>query len=180
MVLSDVTIRERIRSDALVTGLYGKESIQPASVDLRLSDSWVWPVEFGTTVLSAGDAAYNESCAKYFTLMPGCFVLATTWETINLPSDLAAFVEGRSSVGRQGLFVENAGWVDPGFSGEITLELYNASPNPIVLESGTRVAQIIFCQMTAPSAHPYHGKYNGQSGATVSRMSEDANGRSKI
>lgn len=95
-------------------------------------------------------------------------------EYISLPDNLTAFVEGRSSLGRMGLFIQNAGWVDPGFQGEITLELFNANRCAIELTSGRRVGQLVFAQMDASAIQPYNGKYQGQRGATGSRVFLDA------
>lgn len=94
-------------------------------------------------------------------------------EYFSLPDDLTAFVEGRSSLGRMGLFIQNAGWVDPGFEGEITLELFNANRCAIELHTGRRVGQLVFAQMDAPAQRPYRGKYQGQRGATGSRVFKD-------
>ena len=105
-----------------------------------------------------------------YLLLPGQFVLATTMEYVTLPDNLTAFVEGRSSLGRMGLFIQNAGWVDPGFRGEITLELFNANRCAIELRAGRRVGQLVFAEMDAPAEHPYDGKYQGQTGATGSRV----------
>ena len=91
-------------------------------------------------------------------------------EYVSLPDTLTAFVEGRSSLGRMGLFIQNAGWVDPGFRGEITLELFNANRCAIELRAGRRVGQLVFAEMDAPAEHPYDGKYQGQTGATGSRV----------
>ena len=90
-----------------------------------------------------------------------------------MPDDLTAFVEGRSSLGRMGLFIQNAGWVDPGFRGEITLELYNANRCAIELKAGRRVGQLVFAKMDGPAQNPYRGKYQGQTGATGSRVFMD-------
>ncbi|KAK3596121.1 hypothetical protein CHS0354_027391 [Potamilus streckersoni] len=99
-------------------------------------------------------------------LPPHSFILATTEEYIKLPSTLTAFVEGRSSVGRMGLFIQNAGWVDPGFEGQITLELYNANNLPIMLERGRRVCQLVIAALDGEPTSPYSGKYVGQKNAT--------------
>ena len=106
---------------------------------------------------------------KYL-LMPGQFVLATTMEYFKLPNNMTAFVEGRNSIGRLGLFIQNAGWVDPGFEGEITLELFNANRCAIELQAGRRVGQLVFAQLDQNADNPYHGKYQGQTGATGSRI----------
>ncbi|MCZ6729704.1 MAG: dCTP deaminase, partial [SAR324 cluster bacterium] len=85
-----------------------------------------------------------------------------------------AFVEGRSSIGRIGLFVENAGWVDPGFEGELTLELYNANRQPIRLQAGRRICQLVFARMDQPASVPYRGKYQGQRKPMGSRIYQDS------
>ena len=90
-------------------------------------------------------------------------------EYFELPHDLTAFVEGRSSLGRMGLFIQNAGWVDPGFQGEITLELYNVNRCAIELKAGRRVGQLVFSRMDDTALHPYQGKYQKQKGATGSK-----------
>jgi dCTP deaminase len=93
-----------------------------------------------------------------------------TRETIRLPENITAFVEGRSSIGRIGLFIQNAGWVDPGFAGTITLELYNANRLPIRLNSGRRICQIVFALVDEPAGVPYRGKYQNQRDAVGSRV----------
>ena len=113
---------------------------------------------------------YKTITTDTYVLLPGQFVLATTMEYFNLPDDPTAFVEGRSSLGRMGLFIQNAGWVDPGFEGEITLELFNANRCAIELRSGRRVGQMVFAEIYRPALHPYAGKYQGQRGATGSRV----------
>jgi len=82
-------------------------------------------------------------------------------------------VEGRSSIGRIGLFIQNAGWIDPGFEGRITLELYNASSLPIKLQAGKRICQLVFCTMDQKAENPYQGKYQGQKVTVGSRVYQD-------
>ena len=101
-------------------------------------------------------------------------MLASTMEYIKLPADVTAFVEGRSSIGRIGLFVENAGWVDPGFEGELTLELFNANRQPIRLQAGRRICQLVFSRMDQPTSAPYRGKYQGQRKPVGSRIYQDS------
>ena len=113
---------------------------------------------------------YKTIISDSYILLPNQFVLATTMEYFELPDDLTAFVEGRSSLGRMGLFIQNAGWVDPGFKGEITLELYNANRCAIELKAGRRVGQLVFAKMDDKALNPYKGKYQGQKGATGSRV----------
>ena len=116
---------------------------------------------------------YKTIQTDTYLLLPGQFVLATTMEYFVLPDNLTAFVEGRSSLGRMGLFIQNAGWVDPGFHGEITLELFNANRCAIELKSGRRVGQLVFAEMDDTALHPYRGKYQGQTGATGSKIDQD-------
>ena len=108
-----------------------------------------------------------------YVLLPGQFILATTMEYFELPDNITAFVEGRSSLGRMGLFIQNAGWVDPGFKGEITLELFNANRCAIELQSGRRVGQLVFAKMDDKALNIYNGKYQGQRGATGSKVFMD-------
>ena len=145
--------------------------IQPASVDIRLGSTFS-VVEDTTSGIIGLDSeiSYKVMDTDTYLLLPGQFVLATTMEYIALPDDLTAFVEGRSSLGRMGLFIQNAGWVDPGFHGEITLELYNANRCAIELRAGRRVGQLVFATMDMPAQNPYNGKYQGQRGVTGSRV----------
>lgn len=147
------------------------DQIQPASVDIRLGNTFSIVEDSSTGIISMGkEIPYKTMVADSYILLPGQFVLATTMEYISLPDHLTAFVEGRSSLGRMGLFIQNAGWVDPGFEGEITLELFNANRCAIELRSGRRVGQLVFADMDEPALHPYQGKYQKQRGATGSKV----------
>lgn len=147
------------------------DQIQPASVDIRLGNTFSIVEDSSTGILTfTNEIAYKKMQTDTYLLLPGQFVLATTREYISLPDDLTAFVEGRSSLGRMGLFIQNAGWVDPGFSGEITLELFNANRCAIELQAGRRIGQLVFAQMDQAALHPYRGKYQGQRGATGSKV----------
>lgn len=106
-------------------------------------------------------------------LPPKGFILATTEEYIKASSKYAIYVEGRSSIGRMGLQVQNAGFVDPGFEGQITLELFNASDVPIALMPGRRICQIVVIELDYETITPYCGKYVGQTDATASRIQQD-------
>ena len=105
---------------------------------------------------------------------PGKFILATTMEYVEVPKDAAVFVQGRSSIGRAGLTVQNAGFVDPGFPGCITLELKNDAPYPIILVPEYPVAQLVYMD-ASDVEEGYSGKYCGQVEATGSRMYLDTN-----
>lgn len=171
MILSDRTIMDLIKKGTLSISPLQDGQIQPASVDIRLGNTFSVVEDSSAGILNFTDKiAYKEIHAETYLLLPGQFVLATTKEYISLPDDLTAFVEGRSSLGRMGLFIQNAGWVDPGFSGEITLELFNANRFAIELRAGRRIGQLVFAQMDQAALKPYCGKYQGQRGATGSKV----------
>jgi dCTP deaminase len=175
MILSDRTIRDMIVEKTLKITPLSEEQIQPASVDIRLGNTFsiVDDTPSGIITLDS-EINYKTITADKYLILPGQFVLATTMEYFELPDDLTAFVEGRSSLGRMGLFIQKAGWVDPGFKGEITLELYNANRCAIELRAGRRVGQLVFAKMDSPALNPYNGKYQGQIGATGSRVFLDS------
>jgi len=173
MILSDKTIKELLASGELGIEPLEDIQIQPASVDVRLGTSFS-VVKSGYNIIKMDTPIeYHAITADTFLLLPKQFVLATTMEYFRLPDNITAFVEGRSSIGRMGLFIENAGWVDPGFEGEITLELYNASDCAIELHAGRRIGQLVFAAMDCKAEKPYRGKYQGQRNATGSRIQLD-------
>ena len=174
MILSDKTLMKMIEEGTLGAAPITPEQIQPASIDIRLGDTFsvVEDTSSGIILLSS-EIKYKTIKTDTYLLLPGQFVLATTMEYFSLPDDLTAFVEGRSSLGRMGLFIQNAGWVDPGFKGEITLELFNANRCAIELKAGRRVGQLVFAKLDDHALNPYNGKYQGQTGATGSRVYMD-------
>lgn len=177
MILSDKTIEKMLENGSLTISPLEKEQIQPASVDVRLGDTFSIVEDSSAGIITLeNQIQYKTIQTDTYLLLPGQFVLATTMEYFDLPDDLTAFVEGRSSLGRMGLFIQNAGWVDPGFKGEITLELFNANRCAIELKAGRRVGQLVFAKMDGVALRPYNGKYQGQRGATGSRvfMDQDA------
>lgn len=174
MILSDKTILKMLDERSLVIEPVTKEQIQPASVDIRLGNTFSIVDDSPSGIITLdGSINYKTITTDTYLLLPGQFVLATTMEYFELPDDLTAFVEGRSSLGRMGLFIQNAGWVDPGFKGEITLELFNANRCAIELKAGRRVGQLVFAEMDDHALNPYNGKYQGQKGATGSRVFMD-------
>lgn len=177
MILSDKTILKMLKENSLVISPLNKEQVQPASVDVRLGNTFSVVDDIDSRIITLDKKIkYKTIISDSYLILPGQFVLATTMEYFELPNNLTAFVEGRSSLGRMGLFIQNAGWVDPGFKGEITLELFNANRCAIELQSGRRVGQLVFAQMDDTAWNPYNGKYQGQKGATGSKvfMDEDA------
>lgn len=175
MILSDKTIAKMLEEKTLSIEPLEEGQIQPASVDIRLGDTFSIVEDSSTGIINLEDEInYKTIKTDTYILLPNQFVLATTMEFFDLPNNLTAFVEGRSSLGRMGLFIQNAGWVDPGFKGEITLELYNANRCAIELKAGRRVGQLVFAQMDDTALNPYRGKYQGQKGATGSRVFMDS------
>ena len=157
-----------------------KNQVQPGSVDLRLGNSFKM-MKPGPALDTRKKLPPDEELYEVVTLQDGdafllpakTFVLATTKDYMFLPDDVGGMIHGRSSIGRLGTFTENAGWVDPGFEGEITLELYNASPRDLILYVGDRICQIELIQTDVMPKNPYRGKYQGQKGATASLLFKD-------
>jgi len=175
MILSDRTLEKMIEKGELKVEPLAEHSIQPASVDMRLGTHYLVLDDNASDVLTLdSEPKYREIESDEITIPPKSFLLATTMEYVKLPNDLTAFVEGRSSIGRMGLFIQNAGWVDPGFEGRITLEIYNANSLPIKLRAGRRICQLVFCKMDGPADKPYDGKYQGQEKSVGSRACKDA------
>lgn len=171
MILSDKTLKSMLADGSLVVDPIDEESIQPASIDCRLGDHYLLVEDTHMDILTLdSEIKYRELTSDSITIPPHTFLLATISEYVKLPNDLTAFVEGRSSIGRIGLFIQNAGWVDPGFEGRITLELYNANSLPIKLQKGRRICQLVFAKMDQAAENPYKGKYQGQEKSVGSRI----------
>ncbi len=169
MILSDRTIQELIQSGELGIEPIEDRQIGPASVDLRLGGTFLTPRATDGMYSMSEPIEYERTDGEAFVIPSHGFVLATTAESIRLPDYLTAFVEGRSSIGRLGLFIQNAGWVDPGFEGAITLELFNANAAPMRIEAGRRICQLVIARADGPVDRPYAGKYQGQHETTGSR-----------
>lgn len=177
-LLSDVNIRHALNTGRLVIENLVEGAIQPASVDVRLAahlrrivryhdDEVVrlTPDENGVRVLQP-----SLPDTTPYILHPGEFVLGSTIEHIELSLELVARIEGKSTLGRSGLLVHvTAGFIDPGFRGTVTLEMYNASPNPIKLTYGMFIAQIAFDRLETPCSVGYTGRYQDQADTTSAR-----------
>lgn len=182
MILSDRTIKEAIASGRIAVTPYDPALVQPASIDIRLDRrfrvfrnyrySCIDPRERQeelTELIEVGDD-------DPFIVHPGEFILGNTVERITLGDDIVSRLEGKSSLGRLGLIVHaTAGYIDPGFDGNITLELSNVANLPIRLYPGMKIGQISFFAMSSPADRPYGhpelgSKYKGQSAPTASRM----------
>ncbi|MEZ0092686.1 dCTP deaminase [Streptacidiphilus sp. EB129] len=191
MLLSDKDIRAEIESGRVVLDPYDPQMVQPSSIDVRLDrffrvfenhkyphiDPSMEQADLTRLVEPEGDDA--------FILHPGEFVLASTYEVITLPNDLASRLEGKSSLGRLGLLTHStAGFIDPGFSGHVTLELSNVATLPIKLFPGMKIGQLCLFRLTSAAEHPYGSakygsRYQGQRGPTPSRSFQNFH-RSKI
>lgn len=159
----------------------GRLAIEPASMDVHLSSQIKYPEkEHNATVRVDSKETYPDYYSidtQRPTVPSGEFALATTEENVTIPRGLVALLHGRSSVGRLGLFIENAGLIDPGFSGQITLELTNVEQYDIELVAGMRIGQLTFHRVenAPPVGYSEHNgnKYDGQRGPTPSRLWED-------
>jgi len=181
MLLSDRDIIASVESGRLVVEPWDADLVQPSSVDVRLDryfrvfnnsqythiDPSQQQDELTTLVEQKGDDP--------FVLHPGEFVLGTTLEVVTLPDDLAARLDGKSSLGRLGLLTHStAGFIDPGFTGRITLELSNVANLPITLWPGMKIGQLCVYKLSSPAQNPYGStaagsRYQGQRGPTPSR-----------
>lgn len=192
MLMSDNDIRSAKHMGWLNVEPYDPDMVQPASIDIRLGNHFIEYTDFTAGGRIAVDPIVidpEEDTARLHSttvlpdggtmvLHPGAFMLAHTIETITLSSRIAARLEGRSSYARLGLIVHStAGFIDPGFSGQVTLELSNLAPHPIILRPGARVGQICFIPTVSASDTPYGirdgSKYQGQVRATPSSAYRD-------
>lgn len=187
-ILSDIDIKKALDEEKIVIDpIIDEKQIQPSSVDLRIGNKFKGFKIITKPFIDPFDETDLESYMEEITIdekqpfiiHPGEFTLATTYETIKLPSDIVARVEGRSSIGRLGITMHvTAGYIDPGFEGKITLEISNIGKMPVALYPGQRVCQIVFETMTSPSVKPYghksrDSKYMNQEGPQVSKIKQD-------
>lgn len=182
-VLCDRSLRRLLASGALVLTppIDRQRQIQPASIDLRLGSEFRrWDTEQHTTLPAKADPAQfmRKLCVasgETLLLPPGRFLLGHTLERVELPATHVAQVNGKSSVGRRGIQVHaTAGWIDPGFRGQITLELSNLGELAVELQPGELICQLILLEMDMPPDVPYRGRYQEQTGATPSRLGRGA------
>ncbi len=189
MILSDRDIRRAIEEGRVLIESKQPELFQhihASSMDLRLGNIFKLYEHSRYALLDPKDPATFANNMRTITVadgdpfivQPGEFILGVTQEKITVPRDLVVRVEGRSSLGRMGIIVHStAGFVDPGFSGTITLEISNLNRLPVALYPGMRVCQIAFEQMTSPAETPYNekpwSKYQGQMLPEESKLSSD-------
>lgn len=181
VLLSDRDIKAQIDAGRVTLDPYDEGLIQPSSIDMRLDryfrlfDNHKYPYIDPAQEQPGLTRLIETAQGEPFVLHPGEFVLGSTFERVGLPDDVAARVEGKSSLGRLGLLTHaTAGFVDPGFEGHVTLELSNVATLPIKLWPGMKVGQLCFFQLSSCAEHPYGSKvsgshYQGQRGPTASR-----------
>ena len=181
VLLSDKDIRTEIDSGRVRIDPYDPEMVQPSSIDIRL-DRYFRVFE-NHRYPHIDPAVEQPNLTRLvepkddgpFILHPGEFVLASTYEMVTLPQDLASRLEGKSSLGRLGLLTHStAGFIDPGFSGHVTLELSNVATLPIKLWPGMKIGQLCMFRLSSPAEYPYGSghygsRYQGQRGPTPSR-----------
>lgn len=181
MLLSDRDIRAELDRERIKLEPYEPGMIQPSSIDVRLDRyfrlfdnhkyPFIDPAEDQPELTHLIEVRPDEA----FILHPGEFVLASTYEAVTLPDDVAARLEGKSSLGRLGLLTHStAGFIDPGFTGHVTLELSNVATLPIKLWPGMKIGQMCFFRLSSPAERPYgsadySSRYQGQRGPTASR-----------
>ena len=181
MLLSDKDIRSEVESGRVGIDPYEPKMIQPSSIDVRLDKFFrvfenhkyevIDPSKEQPELTREIEVGNNE----HFILHPGEFVLASTYEVVTLPDDIAARLEGKSSLGRLGLLTHStAGFIDPGFSGHITLELSNVANLPVKLFPGMKIGQLCLVKLSSAAENPYGSaiygsRYQGQRGPTASR-----------
>lgn len=178
--MSDRDLRKQIDLGNIKLDPWDPEMIQPASIDVRLDryfrlfDNHRYPV-IDPAVEQPGLTRFIDAGSEAFVLHPGEFALGSTYEYVTLPDNVAARLEGKSSLGRLGLLTHStAGFIDPGFTGHITLELSNTATMPIKLYPGMKIGQLCFFQLSSPAESPYGSgargsRYQGQRGPTASR-----------
>ena len=181
MLLSDRDIRAAIEVRDVVLEPFAAELVQPSSVDVRIDRYYrlfdnhkyavIDPAQEQPELTRLVEVEPDEP----FVLHPGEFVLASTYEVVTPAASIAARLEGKSSLGRLGLLTHStAGFIDPGFSGHVTLELSNVATLPIKLWPGMKIGQLCFFRLSSPAEHPYGSqgygsRYQGQRGPTASR-----------
>ena len=181
MLLSDRDILAELDAKRVQLDPFDAAMVQPSSVDVRLDRFFrvfenhkyphIDPAQDQPDLTRLVEPEADEP----FILHPGEFVLGSTYEVVTLPDDVAARLEGKSSLGRLGLLTHStAGFIDPGFSGHVTLELSNVATLPIKLWPGMKIGQLCFFRLSSPSEHPYGSdkygsRYQGQRGPTPSR-----------
>jgi dCTP deaminase len=181
MLLSDRDIRAEVAAGRVQLEPFEPAMVQPSSIDVRLDRYFrVFENHRYAVIDPAADQPeltrlVEPSGDEPFVLHPGEFALASTFEVVTLPDDIAGRLEGKSSLGRLGLLTHStAGFIDPGFSGHVTLELSNVATLPITLWPGMKIGQLCLFRLSSPAEHPYGSaaygsRYQGQRGPTPSR-----------
>lgn len=179
MILSDIEINRQVERGTLIIDPYDRDYVQPSSVDVHLagdfsmfvSSDTIDPFDVSTYQMEKVSVPMDDA----FILEAGSFILGSTIERFKIPVNMNATLNGKSSLGRLGLLVHaTAGYIDPGFEGDVTLELSNVSGRPMILRPGMAIGQVSFMFMERDAERPYGSpqlgsRYQGQSGPTTSR-----------
>ena len=185
MIFSDRTIKDAVAAGRILIEPYDPAMVQPSSIDLRCGGEFrVFENHRYSVIDPKADQPHltksvTASVDEPFILHPGEFVLGSTLEVVGLADDIVARLEGKSSLGRIGLLIHStAGFIDPGFKGQVTLELSNVATLPIAIYPEMKIGQVSFYELSTPAEHPYGSvgagsKYQGQSGPTPSRIHYD-------
>lgn len=178
MILPDHEIEKRLQNGLEITP-YDPACLNPASYDVRLCGAYKWQRTDSSDYADTADLSQERYFSAVFSdkyrlcVMPGDFFLMSTQERFKIPTDLVAILSGKSSLGRIGLVIHaTAGFIDPGFEGNITLEVSNVGRKPILLYPGMRIGQLSFTQLSSPCRTPYGGSgshYQDQTGPQESR-----------
>ena len=185
-MLSDISIEERCKSENPMIEDFDADNLQPASYDVHLADKLKYYevsnyISYKAVLDPASHKALNCVVKKvdikyYYLLLPGKFVIGCTNEKVNIPKDIACRFEGKSSLGRSGLLTHvTAGFIDPGFSGQITLEIKNISDIPIILRKDMAIGQLSFDLLDRPCRDPYGSNgshYQNQKGPQLMGKTE--------
>lgn len=178
-ILPDMMIRKHIFKCAMIEP-FDEDQLQPASYDVRLASKLQVPSLMNTNSIDLGEPesirdrnSTFDMDSKGYVLQSNRFVLASTIEKVDLPTNIVGRIEGKSSLARLGIQIHSAGYLDPGFRGNVTLEIVNFNDLPIILRPGVLIAQLSFAFMSEHSSRPYKGRYQDSEGTIESRYHKD-------
>ncbi|MEK6914580.1 MAG: dCTP deaminase [Nanoarchaeota archaeon] len=170
MVLSDRTIKKLIIDKKIVINPYEEKNVNSASIDLRLGEGFLIPDYYKTKFISLDERLYERKIESDSVIIPPHhFILGTTIEYIEIGNNICGRLDGKSGIGRKGLFICNAGHINPGFKGKLTLEFYNSNEIAFDLHSGKEICQLILEYTDCEVENIYNGKYQGQKEVTGSK-----------
>jgi dCTP deaminase len=180
MILCDKDIKKILGSELIIEP-FNEEQVSSSSVDLRLGHEFRIFKHTGRTHIDPTDKTSSEEYtelhkindSKPFTIHPGEFVLATTYERVSMPNNIVGSIDGRSSLGRLGIIIQTAAMVDAGFKGHVTLELANIGKMPVNIYPQMRICRMTLHKLSNECENPYNGTYLNQGAADGSKIEED-------